>query len=73
MKIRCHKILGTRVLNFIIILGTPLWNQGPPIECARVFHADPLDTKKQIAAIHSPEEEIKLEYANVQVSNIYVN
>ena len=34
----------------------------------------PLDTKKQIAAIvHSPEEEIKLEYANVQVNNIYVN
>ena len=29
----------------------------------------PLDTKKQIAAIlHSPEEEIKLEYANVQVN-----
>ena len=34
----------------------------------------PLDTKKQIAAIlHSPEEEIKLEYANVQVNNICVN
>ena len=33
-----------------------------------------LDTKKQIAAIvYSPEEEIKLEYANVQVNNIYVN
>ena len=32
----------------------------------------PLDTKKQIAAIlHSPEKEIKLEYANVQV-NIYL-
>ena len=32
----------------------------------------PFDTKKQIAAILiSPEEEIKLEYANVQV-NIYV-
>ena len=28
-----------------------------------------LDTKKQIAAIlHSPDEEIKLEYANVQVN-----
>ena len=33
----------------------------------------PLDTKKQIAAIlHSPDEEIKLEYANVQV-HINVN
>ena len=33
---------------------------------------DLLDTKQQIAAIlHSPEEEIKLEYVNVQVSNIY--
>ena len=32
----------------------------------------PLDTKKQIAAIvHSPEEEIKREYANVQ-GNTYV-
>ena len=29
----------------------------------------PFDTKKQIAAIlHSPEEKIKLEYANVQVN-----
>ena len=29
----------------------------------------PLDAKKQIAAIlHSPEEQIKLEYANVQVN-----
>ena len=29
----------------------------------------PLDTKKQIAAIlHSPDEEIKVEYANVQVN-----
>ena len=34
----------------------------------------PLNTKKQIAAIlHSPEEEIKLEYANIQVNNIYVD
>ena len=32
--------------------------------------AIPLDTKKQIAAIlHSPEDEIKLEYASVQVNN----
>ena len=32
---------------------------------------DPLNTKKQIAVIlRSREEEIKLEYANVQVSNI---
>ena len=31
----------------------------------------PLDTKKQITAIlHSPEEEIKLEYANVQVNKL---
>ena len=32
---------------------------------------DPLDTKKQIPAIlHSPEEEITLEYAIVKVCNI---
>ena len=37
------------------------------------LHPPQLDTKKQIAAIlHPPEEEIKLEYANVQV-NIYFN
>ena len=31
----------------------------------------PLDTKKQIVAIlHSPEEEIMLEYANVQVNKL---
>ena len=40
--------------------------------CDSLRMALPLDTKKQIAAIlQSPEEGIKLEYANVQV-NIYV-
>ena len=34
----------------------------------------PLDKKKQIAAIlHSPDKEIKLEYANVQVHINNVN
>ena len=33
----------------------------------------PLDTKKQVAAIlHSPDKEIKFEYANVQVRMITI-
>ena len=48
-----------------------------PLNSAGVWqseHSQRLIQRKQIAAIvHSPEEEIKLEYANVQVNNIYVN
>ena len=61
------------VLYFILHAATPKIGASVQERLVVKDH-DLLATKKQIAAIlPSPEEEIKLEYANIQVCNIYVN